>query len=747
MNNCKQGRQGSFSAPKNTKWNSQIDNIFKMRLDNLQVKEQLNKICKINFAQADSIEGALGVINNILTQAANVPSLKAYPIRKTTRRKIKKVNKPWFNNDLNRMKKNLSKIGRALLKDNKNNMLRHHFFKLKRQFKSAVSSKKRQFKQALSNKLEQFSSSNPKEYWELFNELKNSNGQKDKGSCPIDENDWINHYTKLLGSKTYEANKLEDIKKKISEIIEEPYFSDLDFSISTNEINKAVRSLKNDKAVGIDQVNNEMIKASMSFIISPLKAIFNAILLYKHYPKEWKKGIIVNLFKSGNILNADNYRGLTINSCLGKVFNTVLNNRLNDYLEKHQLISDKQIGFKKNARTSDHLFLVNTLFRKFLKLNKNVYICFVDFRKAYDSVWREALMLKLLRNGIRGNFFGVIHEMYKGSESCIKADGILSKYFKCQTGVRQGDVLSPNLFNIYINDLPEIFEGDIDSPMLAEQYIHCLLYADDLVLFSLSTVGLQRKLNKLYSYCQEWELSINTKKTQVMAISSQKGYIPNENMTIGDTKLSWVSNYKYLGIEIHADGSLKATMENLCIRGWKATFKIKSAFKGIDVRPVTRLKLFDTLVRPIICYTSEVWGGLTNLSSCKNSDQFWKRLEKIPVENFQVKYCKNILGVHKKSCNMAVMGELGRFPMYLHIIKAMLKYYKHIEEVKTNRPLMTAAMEEDRLLPKNKSWFGALENILTLFNIKFSQVMNIRSILKKTMISMKSSYVSYWKNH
>ena len=121
-------------------------------------------------------------------------------------------------------------------------------------------------------------------------------------------------------------------------------------------------------------------------------------------------------------------------------------------------------------------------------------------------------MLKLLKLGIRGSFFGIIRSMYSDCKSCIKNGGLLSNTFSCLSGVRQGDVMSPNLFNIYINDLPSIFYGDNDSPKLQDLYVHCLMYADDLVLMSLSEVGLQNKLNKLDEYCREWGLEVNTKK-------------------------------------------------------------------------------------------------------------------------------------------------------------------------------------------------------------------------------------------
>ena len=389
--------------------------------------------------------------------------------------------------------------------------------------------------------------------------------------------------------------------------------------------------------------------------------------------------------------------------------------------------------------------MLNTLFRKFKKANKKLYLCFVDFRKAYDSVWRDALMLKLLRSGIRGNFFGIISNMYQSCKACIKGDGVLSKTFDCETGVRQGDVLSPNLFNIYINDLPELFDRDTDSPMLGDKYIHCLMYADDLVLLSLSADGLQRKLNNLHTYCEEWALTINTKKTQVMCLTNNPIQSIERVIYIGEVPLQWVSSYKYLGIEIHADGKMQAAMNNLCIRGWKAAFKIRSAFKNIDVSPAVRLKFFDALIKPIICYGSEVWGALNNLHSAKTFDQFLNRLEKLPAEIFQKKFCKAVLGVHQKSCNAAVMGEVGRFPMFIYIIKTMIKFYHHIEEVKMERPILYAAAEEDKEMPIGNSWYGSLQKLLGVFGCEINPTLNKEKLIMTAISSFKKKYIEWWK--
>lgn len=732
-------------APKRLKWDSLREKSFNMKLSCGDTIERINRINSLSFETNSDIENALELVNNILREAAGV-RIRTRVCRKAKGRLSKKMNKPWFTDELVTLRKNLKKAGHDLVSNCRDDTLRQRFFMLKRKFKSEVRRRKRKFKQGLYDRLVNLSNDNPKEYWELFNELKNSNVDfnTNRQDCLIKDEEWIKHYTQLLGPKKLDESKIKYIRDEIENILQEPYFSELDYAVSTEEILEASKSLKNGKAVGLDNISNEMIKCSLPFLLKVFRKIFNVSLYKQYYPTCWKTGMIVNLFKSGDSTNTDNYRGLTINSCLGKLFNTILNNRLLRFLDTKKLICDNQIGFKKKARTSDHILIINTIFRRFCNTGKKLYICFVDFKKAYDKVWQEALMFKLLKLGIRGSFFGIIRSMYDDCRSCIKNGGLLSKTFSCLSGVRQGDVMSPNLFNIYINDLPAIFEGDNDSPKLKDLYVHCLMYADDLVLMSLSEVGLQNKLNILNVYCKEWDLEVNTRKTQVMAMSNSSKDVPNSIMRIGDEPLKWVNSYKYLGILISSNGDFLSTSENLCIRGWKASFKIKSALKDVDVDPALKLKLFDTLVKPVICYNGEIWGVLNNVFNSKNVNQFWERVNKLPVENFQIKLCKSVLGVHPKAHNGAVMGELGRLPLFLNIMKSVLKYIVHLDEVKCDRPLLNAAILEDRNLCVSKSWRKRVDKILSLFQCKISGTLDVKCI-NEIYETMKRSYLAHWR--
>ena len=150
-----------------------------------------------------------------------------------------------------------------------------------------------------------------------------------------------------------------------------------------------------------------------NFVLQPcLVKLFNIILSSGIYPTEWVQGLIFPIYKTGDPLNPSNYRGIAITSCLSKLFNSILNARLEKYILKNELIRNEQIGFKAGCRTPDHIFKLKTIIDKYLNKSKKVYACFIDLRKAFDSVIHSALFLKLLRAKIGGKFLALLKSLY-----------------------------------------------------------------------------------------------------------------------------------------------------------------------------------------------------------------------------------------------------------------------------------------------------------------------------------------------
>ena len=180
------------------------------------------------------------------------------------------------------------------------------------------------------------------------------------------------------------------------------------------------------------------------------------------------------------------------------------------------------MGFRKVFRSADHVLTLKTLTDKYLNRNQKFYICFVDFRKAYDSIWYRYLFHKLCMYGIHRNFISLLEDVYMKSKLSIHLPNGTTHFFPSSTGLKQGCNLSPILFNLFINDIGDIFDQDQCQPLsILKLSLNHLLYADDLVLIPETKNGLQQCLNKLQKYCEKNRITVNNKKTKVMIVQKK----------------------------------------------------------------------------------------------------------------------------------------------------------------------------------------------------------------------------------
>ena len=183
--------------------------------------------------------------------------------------------------------------------------------------------------------------------------------------------------------------------------------------------------------------------------------LFNKILQTQNYPEEWSIGIITPWYKTGELDNPDNYRGITLHK---QTVHKVENNRLTEVTENKKLLQHNLIGFRKSFCTADHILTFKALIDKYLSGNKKLYLCFVDFKKAYDTVWRIGLLSKLQSYRISNRFINLLYSMYSKTKSSVQLQNGLTETFPSTIGLKQECNLSPVLFNLFVNDINDMFD-------------------------------------------------------------------------------------------------------------------------------------------------------------------------------------------------------------------------------------------------------------------------------------------------
>ena len=178
---------------------------------------------------------------------------------------------------------------------------------------------------------------------------------------------------------------------------------DLDKEITEKEVQSLIISLRNNKARGIDKIFNEYLKYRTENIINRIVKIFNVIQLKGIFPENWLFGIVKPIYQNkGSKADPGNYRGITLVSCLSKLFTGVINKRFIECLENNNLLNENQTSFRKNYATLDHIFNFHTIIQLRFAKGKKLYCAVVDCAKAFDTVWRKALWFKLINGGITG---------------------------------------------------------------------------------------------------------------------------------------------------------------------------------------------------------------------------------------------------------------------------------------------------------------------------------------------------------
>ena len=559
-------------------------------------------------------------------------------------------------------------------------------------------------------------------------------------TASISKEQWGAHFNTLLGEVPADTSNFATTSSMPSVVIPQQSAdgSELNTPFTASDIEHGIRSLKFRSAT-LGFLSVEALKAAAHLLAPCVAALFNAFALAGSLPPSWAVSAITPILKSGDTGVPSNYRGIAVGTVLSKLFAKLINSRLTNWAETNGMRAVGQAGFREDHRCSDHLLVLRTLIEQQREQNAPLYTCFVDFRKAYDTVPRDLLWQKLAGLGIQGWFLNSIKALYGSVPMAVKTPEGLSEPFECVMGVKQGCPLSPTLFGMYLDDLEQVFRVHhdlLDLPSLLVQRVPVLLYADDLALVATSPEGLQAQLDLLHAYAAKWKLTVNIDKTKAVIFrqsSTNQVYPPP---IYNGASIELVESFKYLGVELHCTKPFASAALPRVETGERSQFALFSRCAELGINnPALRMQLWDCLVQPTLMYGVEFWGLKDISKGVLAGDQLHRD------------FLRRLLGVHSGTPNMAVLAEVGRYPMVVRAAKHLCNFWNRLVEMDDERLVKQAFLQSAVLGPltrpnsAHKSWAGQFESFLAALGMP-CDLINPRSVNVSAVVEkLQSSYL------
>lgn len=516
---------------------------------------------------------------------------------------------------------------------------------------------------------------NRTEWWRALNGFRKNNDTHGEG---IKKEDWVEHFKNLLGggdtgTRQKHTHTYTRTQHRLDEARKEDWF-DEDFDVL--DMYKGINKLKNGKAEGEDGIKGEFIKQiDVRNIVKITKMVNNLRGVDERLPEGWKKALILPIFKNGEENDTNNYRGISFLDAGYKLVTGMEMERISTWIEKEKKLKESQGGFRAGRGTIDQIFVLNSLIdNRLSEKGGRLYIAFVDFKAAFDKVDREIMLEKIWKKGIRGKSFGLIEKIYGKTTCAIKTREGESKEFEIGKGVRQGCVMSPMLFAIYIDDLDEEFEKKKQGgTWMGGTRFTVLKYADDIALLAEEPGELRKMLKTLEKYAGKNKLEVNVQKTKVMVCKNRgrekKGW-QREIFKYKGEDIEEVKQFKYLGFTFTAGGSVREHVRQTAGKIQRVINKTWGVMKRARINNLKdRLILLEAIARAGFMYGGEIWGW-----DC------WDDVNKV-----QGRYVKMALGVSVNTATYLWKREAGKLDAKIMAEKTAIKYL-----------LKVADMEEDR---------------------------------------------------
>jgi hypothetical protein len=504
-------------------------------------------------------------------------------------------------------------------------------------------------------------STKPKDFWKEFKRINNANMSPPlaatvSGCCGEQQiaDMWGQHYKTLLNSSndtSKESTVMHCLQQGDQYTLER--FSPLDVS-------NAVKMLKLGKSPGLDKLCSEHVKFAHHKVMALLSLVFNCMLIHGYLPKELMDTVIVPIVKDkkGDLGDKDNYRPVALTCILSKVFELTILKRY----EKMLCTSNNQFGFKQKLGADMCVFTMKQIINFYTSLSSPVYICFLDASKAFDRVNHWILCHKLLKK-IPIIIVRFLLCWYRSQQFIVRWAYSLSQPFTVSNGVRQGGILSPILFNFYVDEISIKLQSLPAGCKMNSVCFNHLIYADDTVLLAPSPNALQRLIDECNLFAKCNDLIYNVKKSKVMCVKpSNKKRLHVPQFELDGKALHMVDNYKYLGVILTNDEfddmDIRKEMRSLYARGNSLIRKFKKCNDEV------KSQLFKAFCSSFYC--CQLW--------CLYKEQSIKKLHIAHNNIFRLLF--NVHGHNTSISALFVANEINNFKVIMR--KLVFSFKKRI---------------------------------------------------------------------
>lgn len=363
--------------------------------------------------------------------------------------------------------------------------------------------------------------------------------------------------------------------------------------ISAVTLKKLILSLN--PGVGHDGLHSLFLKKASDELLDYIVVFLNACFTHCYLPRELLKGVITPVVKDKkkNITESTNYRPVMQSSCILKIFETHVLNILSEKI----FFNNRQFGFCCGLSTSDACFLLKEVTHEYIKGKDSCYVTFIDFSKAFDKVDHFILGQKLLDRDIPVDIIYIVMCYLRNQYAKVVWKDASSDYCLIQDGVRQGGILSPFLFKLYIDDIIQNISEMNEGCTLGMHKVNILAYADDLVLIARSISDMDKLYSNLCNMIQDCNLVINKNKTKVLIFHKSSSKVMPSVIRLLDDELEVVKYYNYLGHIIESNLQDNKDVELRLNKFYSSTNSLFRNFKNVNID--TLLYLFNSYCMPV----------------------------------------------------------------------------------------------------------------------------------------------------